>query len=226
MAVIEATRQVVDHLRARAATIWDIELDAVEWQDGNAVAINGSAEKGSMSLKDIARKMRFTGGPIVSSASVNPPAAGPAFGVHVCDLEVDPETGVSKVIRYTVVQDAGKAIHPTYVEGQYQGGAAQGIGWALNEEYLWDAEGKVENAGFLDYRIPVASDLPMIDTVIVEVANPLHPYGVRGVGETPIVPPLGAVANAMRHATGIRFHRLPMSPPRVLDALDRDGDSS
>ena len=226
MAVIEATRQVVDHLRARAATIWDIELDAVEWQDGNAVAINGSAEKGSMSLKDIARKMRFTGGPIVSSASVNPPAAGPAFGVHVCDLEVDPETGVSKVIRYTVVQDAGKAIHPTYVEGQYQGGAAQGIGWALNEEYLWDAEGKVENAGFLDYRIPVASDLPMIDTVIVEVPNPLHPYGVRGVGETPIVPPLGAVANAMRHATGIRFHRLPMSPPRVLDALDSNEASS
>ena len=162
----------------------------------------------------------MTEGPIVVSATVNPPAAGPAFGVHICDLEVDPETGVSRVVRYTVAQDAGKAIHPTYVEGQFQGGAAQGIGWALNEEYLWDAEGKVENAGFLDYRIPVASDLPMIDTVIVEVANPLHPYGVRGVGETPIVPPLATVANAMRAATGVRFSTLPMSPPRVLEALD------
>lgn len=220
MAVIEATRQVVDHLRARAATIWNIELDAVEWQDGNAVAINGSAEKGSMSLEEIAKQMRMTGGPIVASASVNPPAAGPAFGVHLCDLEVDPETGVTRLLRYTVVQDAGKAIHPTYVEGQYQGGAAQGIGWALNEEYLWDADGKVENAGFLDYRVPVASDLPMIDTVIIEVPNPLHPYGVRGVGETPIVPPLATVANAVRSATGVRFLELPMSPPRVLEAID------
>ncbi|MHA7839738.1 MAG: molybdopterin cofactor-binding domain-containing protein, partial [bacterium] len=124
------------------------------------------------------------------------------------------------ILRYTAVQDAGKAIHPSYVEGQLQGGAAQGIGWALNEAYLWDEQGRVENPGFLDYRMPVASDLPMIETVLVEVPNPLHPYGVRGVGETPIVPPLGAVANAMRAATGIRFHRLPMSPPNVLEALE------
>lgn len=220
MAVIEATRQVVDHLRARAATMWDIELDSVEWQDGKAVATNGDAEKGSLSLEEIARQMRMTGGPVVASASVNPPAAGPGFGVHLCDLEVDPETGITRVVRYTVLQDAGKAIHPTFVEGQFQGGAVQGIGWALNEEYLWDAEGKVENSGFLDYRVPVASDLPMIDTQIVEVANPLHPYGVRGVGETPIVPPLGTIANAMHAATGVRFRVLPMSPPRVLDAID------
>ncbi|MEM9178009.1 MAG: xanthine dehydrogenase family protein molybdopterin-binding subunit [Myxococcota bacterium] len=223
MAVIDATRQVIDHLRARAATMLDVELDSVDWRDGRAVVLDESdltRDEASLSIEEIAKKMGATGGPIVASASVSPPAAGPGFGVHVCDLEVDPETGVSRVIRYLVVQDAGKAIHPTYVEGQYQGGAAQGIGWALNEEYLWDAEGRVENAGFLDYRVPVASDLPMIDTVIVEVPNPLHPYGVRGVGETPIVPPLGAVANAMRDATGVRFHALPMSPPRVLDALD------
>jgi len=188
MAVIEATRQVIDHLRARAATMLGVELDSIEWQDGNAVAVNGASEKGSLSIEEVAKKMGATGGPIVASAAVSPPAAGPGFRVNVCDLEVDPETGVTRVLRYLVVQDAGKAIHPTYVEGQFQGGAAQGIGWALNEEYLWDADGKVENAGFLDYRVPVASDLPMIDTVIVEVPNPLHPYGVRGVGETPIVP--------------------------------------
>ncbi|MBW2270144.1 MAG: xanthine dehydrogenase family protein molybdopterin-binding subunit [Deltaproteobacteria bacterium] len=220
MAVIEASRQVIEHLRARAATIWGVGLDAVEWQDGCAVATKGAAEKGSLPLGEIAEQMRMTGGPIVVSASLSPPAAGPAFGTHLCDVEVDPETGCTKVLRYTVVQDAGKAVHPTYVEGQFQGGAAQGIGWALNEEYLWDEKGRVENAGFLDYRMPVASDLPMIDTVIVEVPNPLHPYGVRGVGETPIVPPLGTVANAMRAATGVRFYSLPMSPPRVLEALE------
>jgi len=126
------------------------------------------------------------------------------------------------VLRYTTVQDAGKAVHPSYVEGQMQGGAAQGIGWALNEEYLFDENGVVENPGFLDYRMPVASDLPMIDTVIVEVANPLHPYGVRGVGETPIVPPLACVANAVAAATGKRFTDLPISPPRVLAAIDGD----
>lgn len=224
MAVIEATRQVVDTLRARAAMIWDVELDSVEWQDGNAVGVNGASEHGSMPIEEIAKRMRSTGGPVVASASVNPPAAGPGFGVHICDVEVDPETGITRVIRYTAAQDAGKAIHPTYVEGQYQGGAVQGIGWALNEEYLWDADGKVDNASFLDYRMPVASDLPMIDTIIVEVANPLHPYGVRGVGETPIVPPLGAVANAVCDATGVRFHTLPMSPPRVLEAIERASD--
>jgi xanthine dehydrogenase molybdopterin-binding subunit B len=125
--------------------------------------------------------------------------------VHLCDLEVDRETGCSRVVRYTAIQDVGKAVHPSFVEGQMQGGAAQGIGWALNEEYVYDAKGRMENPGFLDYRMPVASDLPMIDTVLVEVANPAHPYGVRGVGEVPIVPPLAAVANAMRcQASGPR----------------------
>ena len=123
-------------------------------------------------------------------------------------------------MRYTVIQDAGKAVHPSYVEGQMQGGAVQGIGWALNEEYVYDDQGRLQNPGFLDYRIPVCSDVPMIDTVIVEVANPTHPYGVRGVGETPIVPPMAAIANAVEGALGIRFTDLPMSPPRVLKALD------
>ena len=131
------------------------------------------------------------------------------------------ETGKVTILRYTAVQDAGKAIHPGYVEGQIQGGAVQGIGWALNEEYIYGADGKLQNAGFLDYRMPVASDVPMIDAIVVEVPNPKHPYGVRGVGETPIVPPLGAIANAMENATGIRFTELPMSPPKVLKALNK-----
>ena len=135
-------------------------------------------------------------------------------------MEVDPETGGVTVLRYTAIQDVGRAIHPSYVEGQLQGGAAQGIGWALNEEYVYSETGTLENPGFLDYRVPVASDLPMIDTVLVEVPNPRHPYGVRGVGEVPIVPPLAAVANAIYHACGTRMSHLPASPPRLLAALD------
>jgi CO/xanthine dehydrogenase Mo-binding subunit len=147
--------------------------------------------------------------------------AGPAFAVHLCDVEVDRQTGQSKVVRYTAVQDVGKAVHPSYVEGQIQGGVVQGIGWALNEEYVFSAAGVMENAGFLDYRMPVASDVPMIDTTLVEVPNPLHPYGVRGVGEVPIVPPLAAVANAVGDAVGVRFMELPLAPPRVFEALNR-----
>ena len=163
--------------------------------------------------------MGKTGGPLVGQASENVQGAAPSFGTHVVDVDVDRETGRVEILRYTVVQDAGKAIHPSYVEGQYQGGAVQGIGWALNEEYIYDSEGRLENAGFLDYRMPVCSDVPMIDTVIVEVPNPAHPYGAKGVGETPIVPPLAAISNAVADALDIRFSELPMSPPRVLAAI-------
>jgi CO/xanthine dehydrogenase Mo-binding subunit len=109
-----------------------------------------------------------------------------------------------------------------YVEGQIQGGVAQGIGWALNEEYIYDKQGRLDNPGFLDYRVPVASDLPMIDAVIVEVPNPRHPFGVRGVGEVPIVPPMAAVANAIHAATGMRLRDLPMSPPKILAEIDAE----
>ncbi|HRA66298.1 MAG TPA: molybdopterin-dependent oxidoreductase, partial [Caldilinea sp.] len=103
--------------------------------------------------------------------------------------------------------------------GQLQGGAAQGVGWALNEEYVYDEQGRLLNTSLLDYRMPTTLDLPMIDTVLVEVPNPGHPYGVRGVGEVPIVPPAAALANAIYHATGARMHELPMSPARVVARL-------
>jgi len=223
MAVIRAAEDVRDQLRARAAKIWNVDIADVGWERGRAVPLNGAAkDQQPLTVAQIAAQMPHTGGPVVGRAAVNPPMAGPGFGAHICDLEVDRETGRSTVVRYTAVQDVGKAVHPSYVEGQMQGGVAQGIGWALNEEYVFDANGVMENAGFLDYRMPVASDLPMIETVIVEVPNPLHPYGVRGVGETPIVPPLAAVANAMRDATGVRFTELPLSPPRVLRGLTAD----
>ena len=135
-------------------------------------------------------------------------------------MKVDLETGKVDVLSFTAIQDAGTAIHPSYVEGQMQGGAAQGLGWALNEEYVFDEKGVLQNAGFLDYRIPVASDLPMIETEIVEVPNPRHPYGVRGVGETPIVAPLAAATNAVSRALNKRICKLPMSPSNLIEELD------
>jgi CO/xanthine dehydrogenase Mo-binding subunit len=221
MAVIEAARDVVKQLCARAAQTWGVELDSVRWEDGQAVASNGAEGKHEpLSLRKLAARASATGGPITGRASLTARGAGPGFATHICDVEVDRETGAVKVLRYTAVQDAGKAVHPSYVEGQMQGGAVQGIGWALNEEYVFDAKGVMQNAGFLDYRIPVASDLPMIDTVIVEVPNPMHPYGVRGVGETPIVPPLAAVANAVQRACGVEIRELPISPPKLLELLE------
>ncbi|MDX8460562.1 xanthine dehydrogenase family protein molybdopterin-binding subunit [Mesorhizobium humile] len=223
MATISAARNAIKILRDRAAQMWDIPVDDVTWEKGHAIA---KGEKygnlSPLSLKDIAAKSGTTGGPIAGHSELVADGAGVSFATHICDIEVDPETGAARVIRYTVVQDAGKAVHPTYVEGQYQGGAAQGIGWALNEEYIYGKDGRLQNAGFLDYRIPVCSDLPMIDTQILEIPNPNHPYGVRGVGETSIVPPLAAIANAVSNAVGVRMTHIPMSPPRILAALDAE----
>jgi CO/xanthine dehydrogenase Mo-binding subunit len=219
-AVVEAANDVVGQLRARAAMIWEVDADGIVWEDGHAVpASTNVGEFEPLSLAQIAGMAAKTGGPISGRASINATGQGPGFGTHICDVEVDRETGRVTVLRYTVVQDAGRAIHPSYVEGQMQGGAAQGIGWALNEEYVYGDDGCLQNPGFLDYRMPVASDLPMIDTVIVEVPNPNHPFGVKGVGEVPIVPPMAAVANAVEDAIGVRMADLPMSPPRILAAL-------
>ena len=223
MATISAARNAIKVLRERAAQMWDIPLDDVVWEKGHAIA---KGEKhgnlGRLSLKEIAAASGKTGGPIAGHSELVADGAGVSFATHICDIEVDPETGATRVLRYTVVQDAGKAVHPTYVEGQYQGGAAQGIGWALNEEYIYGKDGRLQNPGFLDYRIPVCSDLPMIDTQILEIPNPNHPYGVRGVGETSIVPPLAAIANAVSNAAGVRMTHIPMSPPRILAAIEAE----
>ncbi len=223
LATIEAARAAKREMCKRAAMVWGIEEDAVKWEDGAAHPAGENAGKHPpMTLKDIAAVASNTGGPIAGHHEANPEGAGVSFATHMVDTEVDPETGAVKILRYTVFQDAGKAVHPDYVEGQFQGGAVQGIGWALNEEYIYGDDGVLQNAGFLDYRIPVASDLPMIDTVILEIPNPGHPYGVRGVGETSIVPPLAAVANAVSEAAGVRLTQLPMSPPKVLAAVQAE----
>jgi CO/xanthine dehydrogenase Mo-binding subunit len=220
MATIFAARQAIGVLKERAAMMWEIPVEEVEWKEGAAHAVGVEhSNLAPLTLAEIARKSPQTGGPIAGHNEVVADGAGVSFASHICDVEVDPETGGTRVLRYAVIQDAGKAIHPDYVEGQFQGGAAQGIGWALNEEYVYGEDGLLKNPSFLDYRIPVCSDLPYIDTQILEIPNPNHPYGIRGVGETSIVPPLAAIANAVSNAVGVRLTHIPMSPPRVLKAI-------
>ena len=225
-AAIEAAEDVKGQMMKRAATIWDTAIENVEYLDGGVS--HKSDPQLRMTFKELASQfkgMMTTGGSIIGRSSVDPRSSGNTFATHIVDIEIDPDTGKVDILRYTAVQDAGKAIHPSYVEGQMQGGAAQGIGWALNEEYFFNDRGQMMNSSLLDYRMPISLDLPMIDTVIVEVANPGHPYGARGVGEVPIVPPMPTIANAIHDAIGVRMNKLPMSPGNILEALwKKDGN--
>ncbi len=218
-AAYEAAQDVKQQMIERAAKLWEVDEANVQFADGELSSINGKEEQ--ISFRDLCGRLSDTGGPVVGRATVNPQGVGGAFATHVVDVVVDEETGKVDILRYTATQDAGKAIHPSYVEGQIQGGVVQGIGWALNEEYIYNAEGTMTNSSFLDYRMPTSLDLPMIDAVIVEVPHPGHPYGVRGVGEVPIVPPPAAIANAIYDAIGVRMEELPMSPDRILKALGK-----
>ena len=217
-AAYNAAIEMIDKLKVRASMLWSIDAEDVQFEDG--VFSSKSDPELSIGFKDLAGKLGDTGGPVTSTGSVDLEAAGGAYGTHICDLEIDPETGKTDVVRYTIVQDAGRAIHPSYVEGQMQGGVAQGIGWALNEEYYMDDDGVMSNSSYLDYRMPTSLDLPSIETVIVEVPNPVHPYGVRGVGEVPIVPPVPAVGNAIKDAIGIRLRETPMNAGRIVSAIE------
>ena len=229
-AAYEAAHDVIRQMSERAAERWNreaedgdaapITVDDVSYEDG---VLRCSKDAGkAITFKEMAELMPRTGGPITGRATSQPRGVGGAFATHVVDVEVDPDTGKVTVLRYTATQDVGTAIHPSYVEGQIQGGAVQGIGWALNEEFVYNNDGSMVNASFLDYRMPTTLDLPMIDTVLVEVPNPGHPYGVRGVGEVPIVPPPAALANAIYRATGKRMESLPMSPTYVLSQLAQE----
>ena len=221
-AAYKAALDIQDQLCERAAQLWEVEADQVKYVDGTL-----SAGDRSISFKELAGELDETGGPVVGRASVNPDSGvGGSFAANIADVEVDPETGKVQVLRFTVIQDAGKAIHPSYVEGQMQGGSVQGIGWALNEEYFYSDNGHLDNSSYLDYRIPTTLDLPMIETIIVEVPNPGHPYGVRGVGEANIAPPPAALANAIDNAVGVRPQELPMKPDRIVAALQSEGQSA
>ena len=221
LATYRAAQDVKRQAIERASIIWDVDSSSLSMDDG--IIRSNNQPKLSMSFKEMASQMNDTGGPIMGRGSFDGKGEGGSFAGNLVDVEIDPETGKTTILRFTVFQDAGKAIHPSYVEGQMQGGSAQGIGWGLNEEYFMDSSGKMTNSTFLDYRIPTSLDLPLIDTVIVEVPNPNHPLGVRGVGEANIVPPPAALADAIYNAVGIRLRDLPMNPIAIMNATWGNG---
>ena len=219
-AAIQAAEEIVQSMKARAAMLWEIEEDDVSFDKGTFLC---AKTEDNISFKDLAARLMRTGGPVTCSVSTASPGSGPIIAGNLVDVEVDPETGKVDILRYTAFMDVGTAIHPAYVEGQIQGGTVQGIGWALNEGYIYDDKGAMLNSSFLDYRMPTSLDVPMIDTVMIEVPNPKHPFGVRGVGEAPIIPPLPAMAIAVSNAIGVKMSHLPMTPDVILAALESKG---
>jgi CO/xanthine dehydrogenase Mo-binding subunit len=224
-AVVKAAHAVVEQMRGRAALAWDVPIEKVVFEahtpEGPIFKTmeDETALPNAMTFRELAALQMDTGGAITAVGNVNVREWGGTFGVHMVDLEVDPETAKVTLLRYTAIQDVGQAVHPTQIEGQMQGGATQGIGWALYEGYQYDEQGKMLNPDLLDYKLPTSLDVPPIEAVIVEVPYPNHPYGIRGVGEMPIVPPPAAIANAIHGATGARLNRLPMTPAHILQTM-------
>jgi CO/xanthine dehydrogenase Mo-binding subunit len=217
-AVAEACRDALGQLRARAAEKLQCPPDALAYADG--VFRAGPGTSGSIDLLNLMRAT-LTDGAIIGRGISTKLPLGVEIGAHVCDVEVDPETGQVTVLRYTAFQDVGRAMNPPAVEGQIEGSVVQGIGWALTEGFDYAPDGRLRNASLLDYRMPTALDVPPIEVVLIETPVPGVPYGVRGVGEMPIVPPAAAIANAIRRAVGVRVDHMPMTPERVLAAIER-----
>jgi CO/xanthine dehydrogenase Mo-binding subunit len=216
-ACYNAAEDVKAEMCRRAALQLEVAEDDVEFEDGSFVCKSDPTQR--LTFAEVAANQGSTGGPITGKGTINAGGPGNAFAVHIVDVEIDPDTGKVEILRYTAVQDVGKAVHPSYVEGQIQGGAVQGIGWALTEGYFYTDDGQMANPTFLDYRMPTTFDIPLIETILVEVPNPASPHGIRGVGEVPLVPPMAAIANAIYDAIGCRLGELPMSPDRVVAAL-------
>jgi CO/xanthine dehydrogenase Mo-binding subunit len=217
-AIFKAGTLVIEQMKEKMAVRFGVDTEFVEYEDGYFYARDNQDSK--VSFKDAGSAVTKNGSNITATAS-NDPGMRPANGyaMAVADVEVDPDTGKVQLQDFTLFQDVGKCINPTQVESQMQGGAVQGIGWALSEEYVFDDQGLMRNASFLDYRMPTALDLPMIGTVILEKSADDGAFGIRGVGEPPIIPPPAAIANAIRDAAGVRMGRLPMSPERVFEAM-------
>ena len=221
LAAIQAAEDVKRQMAARASAIWEVQEDDVAFEDGVFICRVNPEDR--FTFKELAGRMMRTGGAITTSVSAVSTGVGPIIAGNIFDVEVDQDTGKVDIVRCTAFMDVGTAVHPSYVEGQMQGGTVQGIGWALNEEYNYNDQGVMLNSSFLDYRMPTSLDVPMIETVMLEIPNPRHPFGLRGVGEAPLIPPLPAIANAVSNAIGVRVNQLPITPSVVLDALESKG---
>jgi len=215
-ALVEACADALGQLRTRAAEKLQRRPEDLDYAAGRFHARDAGGP--AITLAEL-MQATLTDGAVVGRGVSTKLPLGVEIGAHVCDVEVDTDTGLVTVLRYTAFQDVGLALNPTAVEGQIEGSVVQGLGWALMEGFDYGPDGRLRNASLLDYRMPTALDVPKIDCVIVETPVPGVPYGVRGVGEVPIVPPAAAVANAIARATGVRLTHMPMTPERVLRAL-------
>jgi xanthine dehydrogenase molybdenum-binding subunit len=226
-AIIKASDDLLQQLKSRVAAALEASAQDIVYER-KRFWVQGSPERG-VSLADVARRTMQSGGSIMGYGSASDTfsavALAPNAAAHVADVEVDRDTGQVKLLRYTTFQDVGLCVNPDQVEGQMQGGATQGIGWGLAEMYLIDEQGAVRNANLLDYRLPSAMDVPYIAADVVEVPSGDHPYGIRAVGQVPIVPPAAALANAIYRAVGVRLYELPMTAERLYRAMHRAGSA-
>jgi CO/xanthine dehydrogenase Mo-binding subunit len=217
-AVVEASDKALAELRRRAGRLLQSDPAALTYATGVFKVPGGQGA--SISLPEI-MQATLTDGAIVETGVSTKLPLGVEVGCHVADVEVDEETGQVTVLRYTAFQDVGRALNPTAVEGQLEGSVVQGLGWALTEGFDYGEDGRLRNSSMLDYRMPTALDVPPIEAVILETPVPDVPYGLRGVGEVPIVPVAGCIANAVARAIGKRVTHMPMTPERVLRAISQ-----
>ncbi|MCY4060760.1 MAG: xanthine dehydrogenase family protein molybdopterin-binding subunit [Chloroflexi bacterium] len=220
-AVIRAAEDARRQTLAIAAEEFEVSAEDLEIVDGR-VQVRGFPDR-SVPLGDLAGKAMTFGGrydPIHGSGSQAVTDRAPSFCAQIAEVEVDEETGEVNLLNLAVVQEVGRAINPLTVEGQMQGGAVQGVGWALYEEMRYDDDGQLLSGSWMDYAMPDAVQASPIQTQIVEVPSISGPFGARGVGEPPVIPTVAAIANAVAHATGVRMTQTPMTAPRVLEALE------
>jgi len=225
-AIVRATAQLREKILAFASQALEIDAADLDLVDG-AVRPRGSPDRG-LTLAEIGLRLDGFSGeyePLEGHAGSVPPNLAPLTSAHLVHVRVDPETGEVAVLGYVIAQDVGRAINPASIEGQLQGGATQGLGWALREAMVYDETGQLLTGTFLDYALPMAPDVPAFETIIVEVPSADGPYGARGIGEGPVCGAAAAVANAIAAATGVRYRTLPMTAPRIWRGIRaRDGD--
>lgn len=219
-AVVQAATAARRQLLAIAAEELETSPEDLEIA-GDTVRVKGSPGSG-VGIAELARMTMVFGGrhaPVYASGTVAQATGFPGAAAHLARVRVDRETGDVRIVRYVAVQDVGRAINPAEVEGQIEGGVVQGVGWALYEGIVYDENGTVLTASFLDYAMPHMNAVPEIETIVLEVPAPEGPFGLKGVGEPPVVPGAGAIANAVADAVGVRLHTIPLTAEEIVRGL-------
>jgi len=231
-AVFQAASRVREALLDRASKHFEEDPEDLDLAEGKAFVKHNPAD--SLPLSELAAMCAAEGIPLSNLALFKAPFSatldpdnlqGPifpdfTFGAHAVEVAVDTETGEIRLLKSTACHDVGRAINPVAVEGQIQGGSAQGLGYALMEEVVVE-EGVIQTPSLSEYLIPTSRDIPTTQAIILESGTGVGPFGAKGIGEPSLTPAAPAVVNAVADAIGVRIHELPLTPERVLAALDR-----